>query len=71
VQDSEEQSDSNRPPPTVGVPACAGEPAWITPELVDLTLRVWQPYYETQLSRDDAIAIIRSVGRLIGVLSRS
>jgi hypothetical protein len=48
----------------------AGTPAWITPELVALTLRVWQPFYESPLTPADAVAMIENVGRLFGVLSQ-
>lgn len=41
-----------------------GTPAWITPELVAQTLEVWQPYYETPLSVEEAVAMIKCVGRL-------
>jgi hypothetical protein len=43
--------------------------AWITPELVALTLKVWQPLYRGRLSRDDAVAMLLAVGRLFSVLS--
>jgi len=47
----------------------AGTPAWITPELVEATIRTWQPYYEAPLSTDDAIEIIRNAGLLFQTLS--
>ena len=50
-----------------GVPP--GAPRWITRELIDLTIRVWQPYYKSMLSADDALAMILDVGRLYGALS--
>lgn len=52
---------------TVRVPA--GAPRWVTPELIELTLRVWQPYYEIQLIPEDALEIMMGVGRLVEVLS--
>lgn len=45
-------------------------PAWVTEELIRATLKVWQPFYKSDLTRDDAIGIILSAGRLFGVLSR-
>jgi hypothetical protein len=54
-------------PTLVAVPA--GAPAWVTPELIEHTLRVWQPFYQDQLIPEDALAIIMSVGRLVDVLS--
>jgi len=57
---------------TFGIEATAvragGLPAWITPELLALTVEVWQPYYHTPLTTDDAIGILQNVGRLVDVL---
>jgi hypothetical protein len=47
----------------------AGTPDWITPELVEATIRVWQPYYAELLTPDEAVTMILNVGRLYGVLS--
>ena len=46
----------------------AGTPDWITAELVEKTIRVWQPYYSTILTAEDAIGMIRSVGGLFQAL---
>lgn len=46
----------------------AGTPAWITPELVELTLKTWQPYYKEPLTIDEAISMIRSAGLLFDAL---
>lgn len=43
-------------------------PAWITPELVALTLRTWQPYYGRTLSAEECIEIIRGVAELTQAL---
>ena len=40
-------------------------PTWITEELVLETLRVWQPYYEGELTQADAIEILMSIERLL------
>lgn len=45
-------------------------PAWITEEIIDATLKVWQPYYEAPLTREDAIDMILAASRLCHVLSR-
>lgn len=50
-----------------GVPP--GLPNWITRELIDATIRVWQPYYETILTPEEAATMIQSVGRLYQALS--
>lgn len=47
----------------------AGTPAWITPALIDLTLEVWQPYYDEPLCVDDAVTILRDTGNLLDVLA--
>ena len=47
----------------------AGTPDWITPELVEATIRVWQPYYEALLTPEDAVTMILNVGRLYLVFS--
>lgn len=43
-------------------------PSWITPELIEDTIRVWQPYYAEPLTQQDAIAILQNVGKLFDVL---
>ena len=48
----------------------SGAPAWITPELVAQTLKVWQPRYKDQLSAEDAVTILLSASRLFDVLAR-
>ena len=47
-----------------------GTPAWITSDLVALTLKVWQPHYKEPLSPQDAVTIVLNVGKLFGVLWR-
>jgi hypothetical protein len=47
----------------------AGTPDWITPELVEETIRVWQPYYEAILTTEEAVTMILNVGRLYQALS--
>ena len=47
----------------------AGIPNWITPELIEATIRTWQPYYRTPLSMEDAIEMIRNAGLLFDVLA--
>jgi hypothetical protein len=47
----------------------AGAPAWVTKQLVEQTLRVWQPYYTHPLTVEDAIDIMQAVGQLVRVLS--
>jgi hypothetical protein len=48
-----------------------GLPAWISSELIEDTLRVWQPYYEHRLTIDDAVQILLGVDRLLDVLQGS
>lgn len=47
----------------------AGAAPWITPELIEHTLQVWQPFYVDQLIPDDALEIIMSVDRVSDLLS--
>jgi hypothetical protein len=47
----------------------AGSPDWITPELIETTIRVWQPYYEEVLTPEEAVTMILTVGRLFDALS--
>ncbi|WP_020472337.1 hypothetical protein [Zavarzinella formosa] len=44
-------------------------PAWISQELVDATIRVWQPYYEEPLTPEEAVTMIQNMGRLFQALS--
>lgn len=45
-----------------------GTPKWITPELVELTIRVWQPGYAETISIAEAIGMIQIAGRLFDAL---
>lgn len=48
-----------------------GAPAWVTPELIQHTLRVWQPYYEHPLTTQDALAMILNTGRIVNALTEA
>ncbi|QDV90894.1 hypothetical protein RAS2_19790 [Phycisphaerae bacterium RAS2] len=48
----------------------AGTPAWITPELIEATQKVWEPRYGRPLSPAEAITIVQNAGRLFELLSR-
>ena len=47
----------------------AGLPDWITSELIQKTISVWQPYYATPITIDEAVGMIHSVGMLVDALS--
>ena len=47
----------------------AGTPAWISSELVEQTLKVWQPRYSEPLSVEDAIAILTGASGLMRALA--
>ncbi len=47
----------------------AGLPDWITAELIEETIRVWQPYYVAVLTPEEAVTMIQNVGRLYHALS--
>ena len=48
--------------------ACRGALAWITPEAVLDTLRVFRPYYGPSLTPGAAVEIMLNVGQLFEVL---
>ena len=60
VRDSEEK-------PSVALPP--GTPDWVTVALVEQTLEVWQPRYETPLSVEDAVRILVGASRLFRTLA--
>ena len=47
----------------------AGAPTWITKELVEQTLRVWQPYYAHPLTVEDAVDIMQAAAGLFKALA--
>jgi len=47
----------------------AGVPDWITADLIEQTIAVWQPYYADVLTPEEAATMIASVGRLLDVFS--
>jgi hypothetical protein len=51
-------SDSIRSAPLPGLPA------WITPDLIHDTIRVWQPFYKVTLTWEDAVAMLKNVAAL-------
>jgi hypothetical protein len=57
----------NRPP---GV-AKEKLPRWISRDLIEETLAVWQPFYGFSLTERDAIEILLDVGRLFDDLGGS
>jgi hypothetical protein len=46
-----------------------GAPSWVTPELIEHTLRVWQPYYADRLTAEDALAMILDAAGLLNSLA--
>jgi len=58
---------SVRSPAQIKIPP--GTPEWITVELIEQTLRVWQPRSLEPLTIADAIQMIRSMASLVQVLS--
>jgi hypothetical protein len=43
-------------------------PSWISRQLIEHTLRVWQPFYDAPLTHRDALEIITNVSGLMDVL---
>ncbi|WP_437203414.1 hypothetical protein [Planctomicrobium sp. SH664] len=60
ARDSEETPSVILPP---------GTPEWVTVALVEQTLEVWQPRYESPLSIEDAIRILVGASRLFRTLA--
>lgn len=60
ARDSEEKPSVTLPP---------GTPDWVTVALVEQTLEVWQPRYETPLSVEDAVRILVGASRLFRTLA--
>ena len=48
----------------------AGAPKWVTAELVDRTIKVWQRFYPTPLTIEDALAMILNVAGLVEVFAQ-
>jgi hypothetical protein len=48
-----------------------GAPAWITVELIEETIRVWQPYYADTLSVSEALEILKGAERILQMLAQS
>lgn len=47
----------------------SGAPSWVTRELIEKTISVWQPYYADRLTDDEALAMILNVARLFDSFS--
>ncbi len=47
----------------------AGAPRWVTAELIEHTLRVWQRYYDHPLTAKEALEIILNTGRMVEALT--
>lgn len=43
-------------------------PEWITPDFIQETIRVWQPYSKSRLTQNDAIEIMLNMRHLLRVL---
>jgi hypothetical protein len=55
-------------PEAMSVPA--GAPPWVTADLIARTVRVWQPFYESPLTIEDALAMIMNVAVLFETFAR-
>lgn len=45
-----------------------GSPDWVTSDLIAQTIETWAPYYNDNLTPDDALEILMAVDRLFAVL---
>ncbi len=59
------------PPDAAGVHLPTGAPAWVTPELIELTIHTWQPYYEQPLAADEALQLLLAANGLLRMLTTS
>ena len=59
----------NADPASVRIVVPAGAPSWVTEELIELTLKTWQPFYSRQLIETDALEMITGVDQLFGMMS--
>ena len=59
--------DSSQPQETRGL-VPPGVPAWISEELVAKTITVWQRFYATPLTVEDAVEMLMRVSNLLRVL---
>ncbi|MEZ6131318.1 MAG: hypothetical protein R3C59_21795 [Planctomycetaceae bacterium] len=66
VRPSRKNTDKHATPQVV-VPD--GAPSWVTPELIEKTLEVWQRYYEEELIPEDALAMIMGTSQLFQSLA--
>ena len=63
--DSKLQGDKGARPNIVP----AGTPNWITAALIEQTIKIWQPYYQSLLAPEDAVIMILNVSHLYQALS--
>ncbi len=63
-------SKTNRPEEEREQRSRSDLPDWVSDDLLQKTVEIWQPYYPDQLTREDAIAIINNVGGVIDCLRR-
>lgn len=63
-----EPSDTRHAPSRIATSVPAGTCAWMTAELIEQTLRVWEPHYGRTLSAEEAVEILTSVGLLLDAL---
>jgi len=65
-----QNSKTNRPKEEREQRSRSDLPDWVSDDLLQKTVEIWQPYYPDQLTREDAIAIINNVGGVIDCLRR-
>lgn len=49
----------------------AGAPSWVTADLIERTIKIWQPFYTNPLIPEDALEMIMGVDQLFSVVSRT
>jgi hypothetical protein len=44
--------------------ALDGAPAWVTPEIIALTIETFEPYYDEAITEEEALGIVLNISRL-------
>ena len=57
---------SPRPPVASRIPP--GSPDWVTSELIERTINLFQPKYDRELTADDALQMMMNVGHLFDMV---
>lgn len=74
VNPADQRPDGRWGPRARGAAAAAvppGAPAWVTPELIEHTLRVWQRRCQKKLTPEQALEMVLNAGNLLDALGKA